>query len=151
MFTDSSPPATSGRHVLEYDESRFPLVLVRPRGKATDAEVEALLAAFKRPLNRREKYVEIFDGTHADPGSPTQRRRIADWMRAHTSLISTYSLGTAIVIPSALVRGALTAVFWIQPMPCPYTVVSTMAEAEAWAEEKLRAAGLAVPPKSTRR
>ena len=120
-------------------------MLVRPRGKATDAEVEALLAAFKRPLNWREKYVEIFDGTNADPGSPTQRRRIADWMRAHTSLIS-----TAIVIPSALVRGALTAVFWIQPMPCPYTVVSTMAEAEAWAEEKLRAAGLAVPPRKAR-
>lgn len=149
MAIESSHP-TSSRHVLEYDESRFPLVLVRPSGRATDAELEALLVALKRPLLRREKYVEIFDGTHADPGTPTQRRALAEWMRAHTSLISSYSLGTAIVMPSPLVRGALTAVFWIQPLPCPYTVVSTMAEAERWAEEKLRAEGIAMPPKQTR-
>ena len=147
MVTDSSHPTPSQRHVLEYDETRFPLVLVRSRGRATDAELDALLAALKRPLLRREKYVEIFDGTHADPGTPSQRRTLAEWMRAHANLINTYSIGTAIVMPSPLVRGALTAIFWIQPLPCPHTVVSTMAEAERWAEERLRAAGLAVPPK----
>lgn len=147
MVIESSHP-TPSRYVLEYDESRFPLVLVRPRGRATDADLDALLVALKRPLLRREKYLEIFDGTHTDPGTSTQRRRIAEWMRAHTSLISTYSVDTAVVVPSPLVRGALTAIFWIQPMPCPHTVVSTMAEAERWAEEKLRAAGLVLPKKT---
>ena len=149
MVTDTHHP-TPSRHVLEYDENRFPLVLVRPRGRATDADVDALLDALKRPLLRREKYLEIFDATHTDPGTSTQRRRIAEWMRTHTSLISTYSVGTAIVVPSALVRGALTAIFWIQPMPCPHTVVSTMAEAERWAEERLRAEGLVLPPRKAR-
>lgn len=150
MLTDSHNPTSSKPHFLEYDETRFPLVLVRPRGRATDADLDGLLVALKRPLLRREKYVEIFDATHTDPGTSTQRRRIAEWMRAHANLISTYSVGTVIVVPSALVRGALTAIFWIQPMPCPHAVASTMAEAERWAEEKLRAEGIAMPPKQTR-
>jgi hypothetical protein len=34
---------------------------------------------------------------------------------------------------------------WLQPLPNEHIVVGTLAEAEAWAEKQLRAAGLAVP------
>ena len=46
---------------------------------------------------------------------------------------------------SPLVRGVLTAIFWIQTLPNPYTIVGTLREAEAWAREQLRAAGLGAP------
>ena len=124
--------SSSGRHI-EFDDSGFPLVVARFRGPATDAEVDAYLARLERPLIRGESYVAIIDGTHAAPGTPVQRRAMAEWMRSRAKLIQTHVLGAAIVAPSSLIRGALTAIFWIQPLPCPHRITSTMEEAERWA------------------
>jgi hypothetical protein len=68
---------------------------------------------------------------------PLHRRRQADWIRDNAALIKAYSACTAFVIGSPLVRGALTAILWLQPMPSPYTVLATLALAQAWALEQL--------------
>lgn len=146
MATDPSKEASPRRHVVEYDESRFPLVIVTPRGEATDAEVAAFLDVLKRPLLRRQTYLQILDATHATPGTPYQRRIQAEWVGAHAPLIKRYTLGVAFVMPSPLIRGALTAILWFQRLPCPHLVMSTMDEAERWAIDRLRAAGLQLPP-----
>ncbi|MBC7173876.1 MAG: hypothetical protein H5U40_15655, partial [Polyangiaceae bacterium] len=41
-------------------------------------------------------------------------------------------VGYAFVISSSLVRGALTAILWLAPMPAPHRVVGTVGEGEAW-------------------
>ena len=76
---------------------------------------------------------------------PTQRKRQAEWQREHERAIREYSLGTAFAISSALVRGDLTAIFWVQPLPNPYFIAVSLAEAERWALAQLAAAGLRAP------
>lgn len=53
-----------------------------------------------------------------------------------------FSRGTAFVIRSPLVRGIITAVFWIAPPSYPYEVFSTVERARDWAQEKLGIAQL---------
>jgi len=129
----------------EYDDSAFPLVLVRPARIVTDDQNAAFLAALARPLLRRERYAMVVDATRLDAGTAPQRRKLADWIREHRALGRLYVLGTGVVMPSPVVRGALTAVLWLQPATAPVSVTSTMAEAERWAVERLVAAGLPVP------
>lgn len=128
---------------VRIDDSRHPLVVVQFVGASTDAEFDAYLEQMHQiVLARKQKNVTIFDATRSTDTNAQQRRKQADWLKAHAGLLRTYSLGSAFVITSPLVRGVLTAILWLQPMPAPHTVVGTYAEGERWAIEKLREAGL---------
>ena len=96
-------------------------------------------------LARRQQTVTILDTTRSDSTSAAQRKKQADWLAKHKEDLRRYSLGTAFVIKSAMVRGVLTAIFWLQPMDRPHTIVATLSEAEGWAALKLREAGLSPP------
>ena len=43
----------------------------------------------------------------------------------------------AFVIDSPIVRGALTAILWIQPLPYEHRIVGTRADANAWLRGQL--------------
>jgi hypothetical protein len=126
------------------DLSRYPLVVVTFVGLATEAEFDAYLAAMTKMINeRKQKNVVILDATQSGRSPPSQRKKQARWIKEHEHLLRAYSFGTAFVITSALVRGVLTAIFWVQPLPNDYTIVATLEEAERWAAAKLRDGGSA--------
>lgn len=128
---------------VRIDDSRHPLVVVEFNGTATDQEFDAYLEQMtKLVLERRKKNVTIFDATRSGDTSPKQRRKQAEWLKSNAEMLRMYSLGTAFVITSPLVRGMLTAILWITPMPAPHTVVATYGEAERWAIGRLRDKGL---------
>jgi len=52
-------------------------------------------------------------------------------------MIERYLAGTAYVIPTAVLRGVLRAVFALQDQPSPYTIVGSMDEARAWVQGQL--------------
>jgi hypothetical protein len=129
---------------IQIDESQRPIVVVTFSGTASDTEFDAYLDAMsKRVLGRRERTVTILDATLSDQTPAGQRKRQAQWLERHADDLARYSLGTAFVIKSALVRGALTAIFWIQPIQGAHVVVGTLPEAETWARARLHDAGLA--------
>ena len=121
---------------IQFDQSRWPLVVVTHHGAATDEEFDAYLVKLKQNLDRavREKMktVLIFDATHAGNSSAKQRQKQAAWMKQHEAPSRLHSAGYAFVIPSTIIRGALTAILWLSPMPAPYVVVATLAEAQSW-------------------
>lgn len=128
------------------DDERRPILLVRFEGSSTDAEFEAYLAAMLRlGIDRKEKTVTIFDSRVDTTSTAKQRKMQADWLATHREALKRYSLGSAFVIPSTLLRGALTAILWLQPLHAPYVVVSTLEEAETWVAARLREAGLSAP------
>lgn len=134
------------RMPITIDESRRPIVLVTFVGTASDAEFDNYLRGMtEQILARREKTVTILDALRSDQTSAAQRRRQAEWLKSHAEDLRRYSLGTAFVIRSALVRGALTAIFWMQPLDRPHTIVASLEEAETWGRDRLREAGI-VPP-----
>jgi len=139
----STPPISRGYDV---DDSEFPIVIVRAKGKVTDGEFEQYLRALDKVYSRHQRFALVWDGTKADGGTAAQRRRQAEWMRQQAMLIRTFNVGTAFVIPSALTRGALTAILWLQPMPSPHFICESPPEAIRWARKRLAEGGAFGPP-----
>jgi hypothetical protein len=127
------------------DTSRHPIVLVTFSGYISEPEFDRYLASMTAILERSEKTVTILDARGAIRNPASQRRKQADWLKRYQEQLRQYSLGTVFVITSPFVRGALTAILWLAPLPNEHVVVGTLAEAEGWAEKQLRAAGLAAP------
>lgn len=121
---------------IQFDQSRWPLVVVTHHGEVSDEQFDEYLGKLKDNLDRaireRMKTVIIFDATNATGSSAKQRQKQAAWMKQYEAPSRLHSAGYAFVIPSTIVRGALTAILWLSPMPAPYVVVATLAEAEAW-------------------
>jgi hypothetical protein len=130
---------------IRVDETRWPLILVTFTGVATDDEFTAYLEEHARLVCRREKKVMVIDAMRAGTTQPTQRKQQAEWQRQHEKALAAYSLGTAFAIGSAIVRGALTAILWVQPLPNPHFVAASLADAERWAAARLLDAGLRAP------
>lgn len=128
----------------QIDDSRWPLVVVRFDGAMSDPEFEKYLAGVTEILERGSTNYLIFDTTKSAAPTAKQRKRQADWITEHTAMIKRHSAGTAYVIPSALLRGMLTAILWLSPSPVEHVVVSTMREAEQVARQKLAARGVAL-------
>lgn len=131
---------------ITIDDSRHPLVLVTFAGTATDAEFQSYLERMETlVLQRRETNCTILDASRAGDTPAKQRRMQAEWLKRNDALLKAYSVGTAFVITSPLVRGLLTAILWLTPMPTAHVVVASIDEAEAWARARLRERGVAVP------
>lgn len=81
--------------------------------------------------------------TEAAPAS--QRKYAAEFQKRNRELQVRASVGGAIVATSALVRGVLTAVFWLQQSALETCVVGSREEALRYAVGLLAAAGQPVP------
>lgn len=128
-----------------FDDSSWPVIIVRFPPSCTDAEFDAYLDGLKSRLLRGDRTCTIMDAREAGLFPPVQRKRQADWLATNRALLLKAQVGTAFVITNPVVRGVLTAITWIQPMPSEHTVVATMAEAERWAWAQLRKAGVTRP------
>ncbi len=67
-----------------------------------------------------------------------ERRMQSDWIRANQAELSRTVDAIAFVFGSALMRGALHAVLWLQPIPVPHEIFGTFDEALTWARDRLR-------------
>ncbi|HJL17482.1 MAG TPA: hypothetical protein RMH99_17565 [Sandaracinaceae bacterium LLY-WYZ-13_1] len=130
---------------VDIDTSRFPVVDVTFHGQVSDEQFADYLERMTEVATRREKNVVIIDASRAGATPPTQRKMQADWLKKHEATLERHSLGTAFIITSRMIRGILTAILWLSPMPGDHAVVSTYVEAEDWAFERLWEAGIEPP------
>jgi len=137
---------------ITFDESRWPLVVVRYGVNVDENEFEELLSRLDKNVRRtaaaRQKTTLIYDSTSGYQASPRIRKRQAEWMKANADITRLNCVGIGFVIDSSLVRGILTAILWLSDMPAPYTVVGTFAEAEQWCEKQLSAHGVTLPSRT---
>jgi hypothetical protein len=134
------------------DDSRWPLLTVVWRGSVSNEEFTAYLGALDRNLARtkeaRTRTAILMDARGAAATSSVQRKMQADWMKANEHECRRYCAGFAFVLDSAFVRGALTAILWLAPLPAEHIVCATVDEADQWLCQRLRDAGVVVPPPS---
>ncbi len=131
---------------IHVDVSRLPLVVLRFEGSPSDEEFSRYLDQVAREVFALDRpHGMVVDAARLTSMSAKQRRMQAEWMEKHDATVRRNSVGNALVITSPIIRGALTAILWIRPMPGDHVVVSTYGEAERWIVEKLRARGLTVP------
>lgn len=124
------------------DATALPLLVVRVRGTVDDAAFERYLDESLVRIRSGERYAMVLDTIGGGVAPSSQRRRQADFIRDHSDALARNCLGAAFVIDNPLVRGALTAIMWLQPMPYPHTVVGSVEAGTTWCRQRLAAAGL---------
>jgi hypothetical protein len=140
------------RSTHEFDGIRmetvdWPLVLMEfPEQRVPDAALHALLdhleAVEREAVKAREKGFFITDLTRMREIAPaSQRKFVGEWLARTSLLQKAAGVGGANVTPSPLLRGVITAIFWIKPSPTPTIFVATRNEAIFRGIDMLEAAG----------
>lgn len=126
---------------ISVDESQLPVIRVTHHGVSTDDEFLQYLETMRRSMfapNAGQRFL-VIDATSAGTTSATQRRLQAEWMNLHAERLKELTVGVAFIIPSGVVRGFLTAILWIQPLPCPHEICGTLEHALNWGDRQLTA------------
>jgi hypothetical protein len=137
---------------IRVETVHWPIVLIDyPQARVPDPDFYEALAHLEQVMHaaiaERQKTYVVTDITRVRELPPaSQRKHAADFVRrtAHVSRAAT--LGTANVTPSSILRGILTAVYWLSPSPTPTVFLATRREAYLYAIGVLETAGVALPP-----
>lgn len=70
--------------------------------------------------------------------SASQRKIFAEHLARFEAHDIAYNCGSALVVPSAVLRGLVTAVFWVKPPKFPNQLFEKREDALAWATRQLR-------------
>jgi hypothetical protein len=128
--------------IITFDDSLWPLLMLRVTGAMTDKQFEEFLARSTAYVERGEKYVSILDLGQVGLPSAAQRQMQAEWIRRHDAALREQVLGNANIINSAPIRLALSLIFHLKPLPMPYAAVGDMGSALRFVTAKLEEAGL---------
>jgi hypothetical protein len=125
-----------GRHV----ERKGGIVWAVPPTQATNDEVDHVLADLSAELRVGAPYVLVFDLTRSALPNAVQRRKLTAHMRDNDEKIRRWVRGIGVVCPNPLMRGVVTAIFWVAPPPVPHHLFATCEEASDWADSLIKAA-----------
>jgi hypothetical protein len=133
------------------DTRDWPLILwdSPPLRVPDSASMEALayLEQLWRSTPLGTRSFMITDLSRVEQASPaSQRKQAADFMEKNATLQRKATAGGAIVVASALMRGVITAVFWLRPPPMPSVIVPSREEALLRGLEALEAEMPVLPP-----
>ncbi len=130
---------------IEFSNKYSPIHLITFEGVPTDEEFRDYLRGIDRIIAEKRPYAHVLDASRAGPTPASHRQMQTEWMKQNKLLIKAHCRGTAFVFASASLRFVLSAIFLVQPMPCPYLVTGSTPEAVSWCASQLRAAGVHVP------
>lgn len=130
-------------------ERRGPLLFVTWFDDQDERLVDDYFAEYERHVREAhvagERFVLISDALDAKAPGATIRRRIMARTEAMPEFFHDVQIGNFVVLASAVVRGALTAMSWLSRTPWSSEYAATPAEAIERAREMLRGAGVDVP------
>lgn len=136
----------STNSIVHYVDS-WPIVVSKIHGK--DHSEQALRSAYATwtGLMQRGQHVLILDMTEGNAGSTAaQRARVAEWIAENESLLRTRQLANVLVFDSVVVRGIVTAVFWLRPPVNAHFAARNLDEAVDYALARLKEAGVGISP-----
>ena len=150
---EMNPPGMTvledGDAAVVIDERSWPLVTNTWFGASTEPLVEQFFrhtdGQLDRAKARREKIVMIADTYAASPPSARVRRRITELTSAQGPRSIPLVLVSLTVIENVLIRGAVTALSWIDPSLARGKTVASFDDAVAGALAAMQAAGVRVP------
>jgi hypothetical protein len=122
------------------DTSTLPLLKIRYDGPFSDEELERLFRALEGVLKRDGQMAAVIDLRTAVAPPANQRRAQGEWIHKNERKLGRKVMAAAIVTDSAIMRGVVTAIFWVRPLPCPTRVVPDLALAREWIEPFVQAA-----------
>lgn len=133
---------------VQIDSSRWPLISVRFVGDLIESEFDDYLRFLNENMDRTErercKTALVFDARQVGRVLPSIRAKMTRWIQDNTPQTRRTCAGFGFVIDSQLVRGLLTAVLWVVPIPAPHSVTATVTEAEDFLCKELEKHGVRV-------
>ena len=129
----------------------WPIVLMEfPEKRVADSDFHQALNYIEHLMREGaaagEKSYQITDITRIQEIAPaTQRKYAAEFVKRNAALSRLASFGTASVTPSSILRGIMTAIFWISPPPTPAVFFATRGEAYLYALDVLERGGTRLP------
>lgn len=130
----------------------WPIMLLEfTEHRVADDDLRTVLARFEEIMREsyktREKFSLVTDlSAIRHLPSASQRKIAADWVNGTRELTSLTNLGGANVTPSAVIRGLITAIYWLARPATPAAFVATRDEAMRQAIRWLEEAGALLPP-----
>jgi hypothetical protein len=121
-----------------FTDSKWPIVICEPIGVSTDGDIDEYIRTNEQAVARHEPHFVIVDARQGESMAAVHRRRVADWVTQNEPALRAYRVGLAFVSESALLRGVLTAIYWVRRPPYPTAWFRTLQEAEDWGNELLR-------------
>lgn len=129
---------------VEITTEYWPMLLVKFDGQQTMRDVDYFIREMNAAHARKTPYASI-SLMRKYSSERTQVQKVAQWMKSTAALTREYCVGNGIVSQSLGFRFLLSSMFLVKPMPCPYQVCSSFAEALSWVRGAAEARGLAVP------
>jgi hypothetical protein len=132
---------------IRIETVHWPVILIDyPPARVRDPDFFQALVHLEEVMHaaiaEREKTYVVTDITRVREIPPaTQRKYAADFVRRTAHVAKAASLGTANVTPSSILRGIMTAVYWVSPSPTPTVFFATRREAYVYAIDILEGAG----------
>jgi hypothetical protein len=123
---------------FEFDDSSWPLVVLRWRDRPTDASVIAGLARLDAWLARGERFGIIVDSRGSTALTPEQRGMMLAHMKRNAELNQKY-LVQAFVATDVVARTLYWGVQLLHPAPFPSKVFGDFEAARAWVLDTLGA------------
>jgi hypothetical protein len=126
---------------IHFDSSKWPIMILAPTDRVTDASVEAFLVNyFELVKAKKERFALIVDLRRKTNLSYKRRKYITNTLNENKEFAEKYNAGTALIVNSAVVRGIMMSVFWLFSPKHPTDVFNTMEQALPWANSCLRPA-----------
>lgn len=107
--------------------------------RVSDASFGRYLEAVARDIDHvpvGERRAVLYDTPTPGVVSAERRRRLGTILDARKDKLRNITIGYVMVTPSTVVRGVLTAVFWLAPPPYENKVVGSTAEGFRWLAER---------------
>ena len=134
------------------DRSQFPLVIDVMSGESHDEDIARYIAAHKELLDRKQIYAAVLDARAGKMMSAPHRKQIADWLKSDKARLEQFHASLAFVAASAILRGILTAVYWVAPPPYPYKIFEHIDDAKTWTLARIaERAGREIAPTAVRK
>ncbi len=139
----AGPPAGVG---LVFDVSMWPMVVIDMPPVIVDADIAYMCQCYEPVFAAPTRHALIVDTTRITRvPQATMRRQLKEFEDSKRPIIREKNIGSAIIIQSAVVRGAYTALRWISPQPAPNKAFSSMEAAARWCVEGIESDGQVVP------
>jgi len=119
------------------DLDQWPVVVVHWPSELSIDDVNAHFEEILDLASKRETVGIVVDMTASGMPPASLRRHAAQRLREVYGVAGRRVAGVAHVITSPLVRGLLTAVYWLSPPPFSTVVVKTRPEAIVWARHRI--------------
>lgn len=123
--------------VPEFDQSDWPVVRVAFDLELKPDEVQSYLQRCAEVLGRRERVGLLIDARRAAIPDAKTRARFAEFFAEQSPLTRRYVAGMAVVLTTAMGRGVVTALSWMQGPTFPVKSFEFEDAARRWLDEQL--------------